>query len=356
MRLLRGAIATIGGVAVVATVLGSLGGFFWGFDLLANFRLQYLVALGVAATLLGALGAGRTAMLMAAGALFNAALIAPLYTGDQPPAAGDERLVVVSMNTQLSNPNQQLPWILAQEPDVVLFFESSRLGEESLRDLDTGYQVTSGIRNDRQFGVTVLSRERIDLVLLRFAEAGGGAVRFEMALGDRQVAVYGIHPPSPSNPWRSTARNRFMEQAGVAIAEDELPAIVVGDFNSTPWSAAFRLLTGPADLANSQIGFGYSGTWPAQLPALVRIPIDHLVYDEGLTVVEREVGPELAADHRPIRVVVARAAGDTGEGASPAASQKRLSPTATSSHTLRSPESGAAPSVMPAAHGASPAL
>jgi endonuclease/exonuclease/phosphatase (EEP) superfamily protein YafD len=40
----------------------------------------------------------------------------------------------------------------------------------------------------------------------------------------------------------------------------------------------------------------------------MRIPIDHLVYDDGLTVVDREVGPELDADHRPIRVVVAPAA------------------------------------------------
>jgi endonuclease/exonuclease/phosphatase (EEP) superfamily protein YafD len=248
------------------------------------------------------------AMVLAAGALYNAALIAPLYTGDHPPASGDDRLVVVSMNTQLSNPNRQLPWILDQDPDVVLFLESSRIGEELLRELDTGYEVSSGIRNDRRFGVTVLTKEPIDLVLLQLAGAGGGAVRFEMTLEDRPVAVYGIHPPSPSNPWRSTARNEFMEEAGQVIAEEELPAIVVGDFNSTPWSKAFGLLTGPADLTNSQDGFGYSGTWPAHLPGLMRIPIDHLVYDDGLTVVDREVGPELDADHRPIRVVVAPAA------------------------------------------------
>ena len=308
MRLLRGAIVAVGGVFLVATVLGSLGGLFWGFDLMANFRLQYLVILGAAAAALGLLGAGRTAMLLAAGALFNAALIAPLYTADHVPAAGDDRLVVVSMNTQLSNPNRQLPWILAQEPDIVLFLESSRIGEELLSELDTGYEVTSGIRNDRRFGVTVLTKEPIDLVLLQLAGSGGGAVRFEMTLGDRRVAVYGIHPPSPSNPWRSTARNRFMEEAGEVIAADGLPAIVVGDFNSTPWSEAFRLLTEPADLTNSQDGFGYSGTWPAQLPALMRIPIDHLVYEDGLTVVDREVGPALDADHRPIRVVVAPAA------------------------------------------------
>ncbi len=307
---LRVLTAAIGWLAVMASVIGLMGGLLWTFDLLSHFRLQYLLVLTAAAVAMALLGSRRVAVVFALAAVFNLALIAPLYLRSQPEATGDDRLEVVSFNMQLSNPTRQLPWILSHDPDVVIFFESSRLAEEQLREMDIGYEVTSGIADHRRFGITVLTREPIDLERLPFLDSEDEAVRFEMPLGDDTVAVYGIHPPSPSKPWRSVARNEFMQIAGERIADEDLPVVVAGDFNATPWSEAFRLLTGPADLRNSQEGFGYAGTWPATLWPVLRIPIDHLVYKGDLTVVEREVGPVLNADHRPLRVVVAPAASD----------------------------------------------
>lgn len=303
-RILAFGFGLIGLGVAAASLLGALGGIWWGFDLLANFRLQYLIAALFAALVLALVKRRTLALIVLAAAIFNGVLIAPLYIRSPVPAASNAEIEIISFNVQLSNPMRQIDWILGHEPDLVFLFESSRAAEELLRESDVGYNVMSGIDDDRQFGITVLSRKPLDVERLTFGDGGGGFVRVETNLGDAPIAVYGIHPPSPSNPFRATARDRFLESAGEVAAAEELPVIVTGDFNSTPWSEGFRLVSSPADLVNSQEGFGYGGTWPAQLWPILRIPLDHLIHSRDLTTVDREVGPTLTSDHRPIRVVV----------------------------------------------------
>lgn len=293
------------GLLALLTVLGTLGALWWAFDILANFRAQYLLG---ALVMLVVTAVSRkpkwigVALLVAAA---NAAVIAPLYLRNPAPAAGDDALSVVTFNIQLSNPQRQLGWILESDPDVVFIFESSRLAEETLAELDLPYEIFSAIDDDRQYGPTALIRPGMSASKLAFSNEGGGAVRVETVLGGAPVAVFGIHPPSPSTPWRAEARDRFLERSAAAIADEAIPVVVAGDFNATPWSRGFRLLTGPADLANSQEGFGYASTWPAQLPAFLRIPLDHVLHSRNLTVISREVGPTLSSDHRPVRAEIA---------------------------------------------------
>ncbi len=309
MPIARSAAGIVGFLAAVASFFGALGGAWWGFDLLANFRMQYLAILVAAAIVMIVTRASRALLgVVIAAVAFNAILIAPLYLRDPAAAEPGSQLTVISFNTQLSHPRRQMDWILANEPDVVFLFESSRPAQEWLRENVSGYVVTSGIQVDRLYGVTVLTRSDVPLEFLAFAESGGEAVRLEMLLGDAGVAVYGIHPPSPSKPWRTPARDSFLAEAGEVIASDALPVVVAGDFNTTPWAQGFDQLTTPGNLANSQEGFGFSPTWPTTLPAPLRIPLDHLVHSRALTVVDREVGPPLDSDHLPLRVVIARGA------------------------------------------------
>ncbi len=306
-------VLVIPAVAVAAaSLLGFAGKLWWGFDLLANFRLQYLLVLAPLAVAVALTGDRRWAAAIGAVALLNGLLIAPLYLGSPASPQGDDRLEIVSFNIQLSHPRQQLDWIMEGDPDLVLLFESSRLAESVLPDLVDGYAVLSGIDAENNYGLTVLARQELvddGLVLVNLALAGGqgDSARLNVPFGGETVSVFGIHPPSPSNPLRSTARDRFLEVAGQAVADVEGPVVVVGDFNATPWSHGFRLLADPGDLHNSQVGFGYAGTWPASLPAVLRIPLDHLLHSDHLTTVSRDLGPELSSDHLPIRVTLARA-------------------------------------------------
>jgi len=288
----------------IATVLGFIGTLFWAFDLIANFRLQLaVVALGVALVLIAARRPGVGAAMVVV-ALLNAAVIAPLYLRSPQPSDGGDTLSLVSFNIQLSNPQRQLDWILESDPDIVFLFESSRLAEDVLADMDLPYEIFSAIDDDRQYGPTALVRPGMSASKLPYSNEGGGAVRVGTTLDGQPVAVYGIHAPSPGTPMRAEARDRFLERSGRAVEDESIPVVVAGDLNTTPFTHGFELLTAPAELVNSQEGFGYTPTWPAQLPAVLRIPLDHVLHTADLTVLERVLGPRLSSDHLPVRAEI----------------------------------------------------
>ena len=56
------------------------------------------------------------------------------------------------------------------------------------------------------------------------------------------------------------------QMAGIA---GDHPLILMGDFNTTPWSLAFRRLIRQTGLRNAAAGFGYLATWPVNRPITV---------------------------------------------------------------------------------------
>jgi endonuclease/exonuclease/phosphatase (EEP) superfamily protein YafD len=104
--------------------------------------------------------------------------------------------------------------------------------------------------------------------------------------------------PSPLLP-RTPVLWQSMQMAVLAgyarsLGRDQ---IVMGDFNSAPWSdvqTAFRAATwldnrGPL-----------VPTWPAQLPPPLRVPIDSVFVGGGLSLRDLHVGPDLGSDHLPV--------------------------------------------------------
>ena len=81
--------------------------------------------------------------------------------------------------------------------------------------------------------------------------------------------------------------------------------MVLGDLNTTPWSARYRALLDDAGLEDTRVGYGLQTSWPSFLPAVLRIPIDHVLVTPDLAAAEREVGPEVGSDHLPVWVELA---------------------------------------------------
>jgi endonuclease/exonuclease/phosphatase (EEP) superfamily protein YafD len=315
-RKVSGVLAVAGGVVLAASLLGFLGSLAWWLDMLANFKLQFAIVLGVVGIVLMVMGRTAAAAAMLAGALLNAAVIAPLYyRSPADPALDSPQVTLASFNLQLGNRIPGLTWVLQDDPDLVFLFETARVHFDELEEHVPEYDVISGIFDTRDYGATILAREPVEIELLEIARRAGDAVRVELPVGDGIVVVYGIHPPSPINSRDAQLRDELLAEVGRLVAAETEPVIVIGDLNATPWSEGFRLLAGPADLANSQEGFGYAASWPTRLPPVGRIPIDHALHSRDLTVTDRQLGPGTAgSDHRPLRVTLTPAASDDSTG------------------------------------------
>ena len=127
-----------------------------------------------------------------------------------------------------------------------------------------------------------------------------------MTLAGQTVAVYAVHPRPPDSQAKSEARDSLFAELAGLVEKETMPVIVIGDFNASPWSYAFRDFTSETQLVNSQNGYGLSATWPTNLP-LTLVPLDHMLHSDTLTTIDREVGPDLGSDHLPLSVEVSLA-------------------------------------------------
>lgn len=276
------------------------GGWSWLLDLLANFRVQYGVALVFMALVLFMARWTRSGAVALLGAVLNGAVILPLYLGEGRTIPPEEPLTVMSFNILSSNQQfgEVAGYIREIDPDVVFLHEASRPWEMAMDGADLEYEVTRARSQDLTFGTLVLSRPGDRVVSYGFTLGGARAVE----VVHDGIAVLGMHPLAPTTAERSALRNAQIDFAAGWSQEQEGPHVVTGDFNATPWSYAFRRLVADTDLINSQRGFGIQPTFPADNSFLFRMPIDHLLHSPGLVVVDRRRGPRLGSDHFPLLV------------------------------------------------------
>ena len=145
------------------------------------------------------------------------------------------------------------------------------------------------------------------------AVAGG-----DILWGERRITVLAMHFTWPLQPVLEQAEGVIHESAAVPYLPGPLPnirqaeqadafarvistlpsdLIVMGDFNSAPWSRvqkAFRIATG---LDNES---GWLLTWPSWLFKPLRLPLDQVLSRGHLAVTSFTAGPQTDSDHLPV--------------------------------------------------------
>ncbi|HZZ69885.1 MAG TPA: endonuclease/exonuclease/phosphatase family protein, partial [Phenylobacterium sp.] len=249
-------------------------------DVLTHFAPIYLLG-GLLAVVVGLfLGRPGLAWVAAPGAvavLASVALMAPEFLASAAPNAtgGGSRLTIVQFNAWGGNPKADaaVAWILAQHPDIVVLEEGSRIG---------GRLVTEGGFHASCRGCLAVIYSKLPLVAdnsLRHGQTVKPQVSWATyadAAGD--FTVFGVHRPWPTKFVRDREETATLNAMVAARPRDR--SIVVGDFNSTPWSFARRREDKALGLIRRTRGLF---SWPAErvshnrLPALFPVlPIDHV--------------------------------------------------------------------------------
>jgi endonuclease/exonuclease/phosphatase (EEP) superfamily protein YafD len=109
------------------------------------------------------------------------------------------------------------------------------------------------------------------------------------------------HPLPPAGRDYSRWRNNQLAQLPGWVHRATSPLLLLGDLNVSPWSSHFRRLLRESGLRDSSQGRGVLPTWPTFSP-LLRIPIDHCLYSQGIAIVDRRTGPHVGSDHFPVIV------------------------------------------------------
>lgn len=138
----------------------------------------------------------------------------------------------------------------------------------------------------------------------RFLGEPYGNVRFpsilaRMRWAGKPVSILVTHPLPPVAGFG--VRNSQLAAMGQQRPDWDENLIITGDLNTSQWSPYFQKLLKQAHLRDSQKGFGVQPSWRVHDPRIA-IPIDHVLVSPNFRVINRQIGPDIGSDHRPVIV------------------------------------------------------
>lgn len=232
-------------------------------------------------------------------------------TGPTAPPDAPGRIKIIQFNAWEGNrrPDDVAAWLAAQHADIIVVEEIG----SALRDRiieRTGWRSAAGYNSSTMIFTPapyrIMRRPTVDRASqLTFVNA-----TYADASGPFEVVATHLSWPGPVQ----TRQRAALREVVSALPSDRM--ILVGDFNSAPWSFARRrddhdlglirrdraLWSWPADVGGAR-------PWRAPFPIL---PIDHVYAGPGWATVSVARGPRLGSDHYPVIVTLAPVAGRSG--------------------------------------------
>ncbi|MCA0456885.1 MAG: endonuclease/exonuclease/phosphatase family protein [Chloroflexi bacterium] len=219
--------------------------------------------------------------------------------------------------------------IVSQSPDIIFLQEVELSTESDVRAaLASAYPYQSVQLDDMREGmytaanltysrVPFVSSEQIDPRIPQMPLIYRNVIEHD----EQQIALYNVHLLSPGSGYArftdrinnyfiryaldydDTARNRQIDALLAFLADEPLPYIVAGDFNTSDFSMTYNQLTAQMNDSFAESGEGLGGSWPAArvfgwpafIPPIIRI--DYIWHSTGLQSVKAWQGAYTGSDH-----------------------------------------------------------
>ena len=157
--------------------------------------------------------------------------------------------------------------------------------------------------------LVVLSKYPIKELATPILHADPAVSLLSLKIPRQPVNLFVMHSTRPSSgaPYYRNQIEQF-KQIGQIAFKSQLPFLMVGDLNVSPWNYSFGLLLHKSHLKNSMDGFGFQPSFPTFVPhfdwfpVFPVIPIDHILVSRHFNVLNRYTGPRLQSDHLPVIV------------------------------------------------------
>ncbi|MCA0458808.1 MAG: endonuclease/exonuclease/phosphatase family protein [Chloroflexi bacterium] len=246
-----------------------------------------------------------------------------------PAAASDKTIRVATLNVwgNRHDISGTEAWLRETGADIIALEEvSPAYASERLTGLADRYPYQSNQHDETRFGDN-FTLSRYPIVSTEFVELGlpdtPAPVRTVIAIDGQQVAMYTVHLAWPVDDeaitvgglefyvqvalaFDDTLRNQQIDRLLAHLADEPLPYILAGDFNTSDFSVTYNQLAGAMHDSFAQAGSGLGGSWPvararglpAWLPPLIRI--DYIWHSDGLRTVRAWQGEAVGSDHLPL--------------------------------------------------------
>ncbi|HFC12893.1 MAG TPA: hypothetical protein ENJ56_08625 [Anaerolineae bacterium] len=292
-----------------ATGLGFFGSLCWVFGLLDHLRPYYVLGLVVVGIVL-LWQRSRWGWLLILPLAINLFLLAPLFMPAQTQPAPAFTITHINLD---KDKVAGLEYAARSGSDIVLLQELTPALAGMLTTTLPAYALVlahplwnthgSALLVRREGAVRVAKAEIIHLP----ATAERPLISAEILVDQTHIQLLSLHTTRVRNA--ATAAGQAAEFTAVANWSSDLvkigqPVLIIGDFNTTPWSRQMHRLLSNGQLQNGMNHHGWQPSFPTQLPVFLQIPIDLLVHSEQLRVTNLQTSPNLGSDHRGLSVGV----------------------------------------------------
>jgi endonuclease/exonuclease/phosphatase (EEP) superfamily protein YafD len=210
---------------------------------------------------------------------------------------------VVTFNVLRENTRHEevLKFLRSTDPDLVALIETDPQWIDALAPLESTHPHLAQHPASHNFGMALYSKFPIIRYRRPMPTPGLPLLVVDLDHHGSLLTVVVAHPAPPLNHDSHRARDHYFAEAAKHINQTRAPAILMGDFNATPWSPVFADLINNTGLQDSGKGRGFQSTWKRFNP-LFTIPIDHVLHTDALEPVHRFIGPACGSDHSPVVV------------------------------------------------------
>ncbi len=305
----------LAGVCGLAALFAQGGRFSDFFDVFTHFAPLYLVgSIAALVVLVVRRSPFWTLFLGLAAALSSLLLMSPEFIKIKPPAAAEplgEELKVVQFNLNGDERwnSRVVAWLAKEDPDVIVLDDLSPNLRNAISQKFPGRHLVCPHR----CSVALISKVRpthTDTFLggrygltpaIALARFGDGKNSF-VVVGTHLAKPY-VKGPDSMSTYTGVQDENTRRLRGFLKAYPQQSLILVGDFNSTPWSFNFQR-------EEAQLGLDrrtrFVFTWPANPTNIAFLPIDHVYAGADWRTVSVTRGPRLGSDHYPVVAVLER--------------------------------------------------
>jgi endonuclease/exonuclease/phosphatase (EEP) superfamily protein YafD len=277
---------------------------FWVFDVLTHFNLQYFLALALFLVVGISLGVRPSILLLFALALLaNAYVLVPFFWPQRRLEPTTNPLRVIALNVLTSNRQYDriTTYLREANADLVLLAEiEPELMARIRTSLAKLYPHIYDESMDGTHGLALLSKlPFLSTKTVLLDERHHRFLTAELEWQGKRFKICGAHPHAPLSERWTRSRDEEIRVIGEHLRQETKPYILLGDFNASPWSTPMQDLTAQTKLRHAARGFGIYPTWRYKT-MLFGAPIDHILVSQDWQVSAYKVDRGVGSDHFPV--------------------------------------------------------
>lgn len=296
---------------LIASALGLCSELWWA-EYFAHFQFHYWLGLMLLSLFYALTRQYRLMVFALTGCAANLIILIPFLipeaVTEMPQDRNAIRIASININSQNNKLDAMQDTLLKLDADVILLIEITSAQAGKIETLHQHYSHRLLDARDNSFGIAILSRLPFDSVSATTTiDDFSSVIEARLVKNHAPITILGVHFYAPVNREWMLKRNRQLHWLKTRLQQNgNEPALVIGDFNVSSYTHAFRDFVAQTNMLDSSKVFGRYSSWPDFLGPL-GIPIDHALVSRRLNITQRRITTVTGTDHKAVTVdIVAR--------------------------------------------------